>query len=336
MTDPQNTTTPNRRALSVVGSGSNALGRQAEHEARAKYMAKAKAASTRRAYAHAWREFSAWCAERQAPAMPASPVTVAGYLTALAESGQRVATIDSKRAGVSFAHRAVRQVDPTKDEEVRLVMAGIRRELGRAPKKKAPVTLAELRAMVGAVRSDMAGRRDRALLLVGFAGAFRRSELVGLDVADLRFTADGVTVTVARSKTDQEGQGLVKVIPALADVALCPVRALQAWLDAAAIQSGPVFRAVDRWGNVRKERLGGQAVATVVKAAAARAGLDRRAFSGHSLRAGFVTAGILAGEDPVAIAEQTGHRSLQTLQGYVRSAGRLARRAALAAFGETR
>ncbi len=291
-----------------------------------------QAANTRRAYRAAWAAFCDWCATHDAAPLPAAPETVAAWLTDQAHNGQKVATLNVKRAAVCAAHRTAGQADPTRAELVRLTMRGITRTLRAAPTKKAPVTLAELRAMLATLdRSTLHGKRDAALLLVGYAGAFRRSELVALDVEDARFTADGLRLTVRQSKTDQEGQGLLKVIPTLSDLEVCPVTALRLWLDAAVINSGPLLRRLERWGGVRG-RLTDQAVKDVVKDCARRAGLDPRQFAGHSLRAGFVTAAAVAGVQAVDIAAQTGHKSLDTLRGYIRDAGLSAKRAVAGAF----
>jgi integrase len=240
-----------------------------------------------------------------------------------------------KLAAITEAHRMAHLPDPTADEDVRTVMAGIRRELGTAPKKKAPVTLDELRKLVRPLPRTLAGKRDRALLLVGWAGAFRRSELVALNVDDLRF-GQKLTISLRRSKTDQEGKGLAKVVPRLEDETICPVRALREWLDAAGIKSGPVFRRIDRWDHVRDTRLTAQSVALIVKDAAKQAGLDYRQLAGHSLRSGFITEAADAGVESRDIMAQTGHKSEAVMRGYIRDAGHGAMNAVRAAFGEKR
>lgn len=299
------------------------------------YVRVGKSANTRRAYRAGLADFTAWCERAGAVALPAESSTVAEYLAALADAGARVATIGQRLAAISFAHRTAGLPNPATCEDVREVMAGIRRKLGTAPSRKAPVTLADLRRMVDALPDNLAGVRDRTLLLVGFAGAFRRSEIVAVDVADLCFQGDTLAVGVRRSKTDQAGEGTKKFLPALADQGLCPVRALRAWLDVAGIASGPVFCQIDRWGNPRKgSRLTGQSVSLVVKAAAERAGLPAAQFAGHSLRSGFITAAANAATRSRDIMAQSGHRSEAVMRGYIRDAGLGARRAVLAAFGE--
>jgi len=199
------------------------------------------------------------------------------------------------------------------------VLAGIRRVHGVKPEQKAPITLAELRRMVAACGQDIAGARDRALLLAGFLGAFRRSELVALELPDLAFVAEGLRVTVRRGKTDQEGRGVEKALPVASDVGLCAVKHLRAWLVVADISEGRVFRSVNRHGQVG-EGLSDRAVAGIVKRRAEQAGLEPARFSGHSLRAGFATAAALAGRGLDAIMRQTGHRSVAVARGYVRAA----------------
>ncbi len=188
--------------------------------------------------------------------------------------------------------------------------------------------VSELKAMLQALPEGLLGVRDRALLLVGFAGAFRRSELVSLDVADLSFTSDGLEVTLKRSKTDQEGQGRRIGIPFGSSPHTCPVRSLRAWLDGAGIADGPVFRDVSRRGRVGAVRLSDKAVARLVKRAARAAGLDPARFSGHSLRAGLATSAAKAGKTERAIMAQTGHKSEKMVRRYIRDASLFAENAA--------
>jgi integrase len=299
-------------------------------ESAKKYAAKSRAASTIRAYQSAWKEFAAFAGDG---ALPATPQTVIAYLTALADSGSKVSTIGVKLAAISFRHQAAKLPDPTQHEDVKLVWSGIRRELGTRPSKKAPVTLDDLRRMVEAIDTGtLAGKRDKAMLLLGWAGAFRRSELVALDVADLHVNG-AIKVTLRKSKTDQEGAGQVKIIPPIDDETLDPVQALRRWLDAANIQSGPIFRKVTRWDVMSEARLTSQSVALIVKHLAEHAGLDPRQFSGHSLRSGFITAAATAGVESRDIMAQTGHKSENVMRGYIQDAGRGASAAVRAAFG---
>ena len=295
-----------------------------------KYAEASRSEKTIYVYKHFWIEFTAWAVQQGADSLPAQPATVNDFVTAQAEAGAKPATIAVKVAAISAAHKTAGQPDPTKAEEVRLVLAGIRRKLGTRPQKKAPIGRAELAAMVAALPDSLAGKRNRALILLGFAGAFRRSELVALDVEDLRINGE-LKVTIRKSKTDQEGRGMVKVIPRFNND-LCPVAALTAWLDAAEIKSGAVFCEIDKWGHSHG-RLTGQSVARIVKAVASGAGLDPRQFAGHSLRSGFITTAYAAGASATDIAEVSGHKSLDVLRGYIQDAGLGGKRAIRAALG---
>ncbi len=162
------------------------------------------------------------------------------------------------------------------------------------------------------------GVRDRAMVLLGFAGAFRRSELVALDVEDCTFGKDGLTITLRRSKTDQDGAGRKVGIPYGSNPDTCPVRTIQTWLEMAGIDSGPLFRSINRHGKVREGRLSGIDVSRVVKKLARRAGLDPAKYGGHSLRAGHATSAAIAGATERSIMKQTGHRSVQMVRRYIR------------------
>jgi integrase len=200
---------------------------------------------------------------------------------------------------------------------VRNTLKGIRRTIGTAAKPKAAALTDDIRTMVDATDEGIIGARDRALILLGFAGAFRRSELVGLDVADCAFGKDGLTVTLRRSKTDQDGQGRKIGIPYGSNPETCPVRTIQTWIEQAALSGGALFRSINRHGQVQA-RLSGIDVARVVKKLAQRAGLDATAYAGHSLRAGHATSAAIAGASERSIMKQTGHRSVQMVRRYIR------------------
>jgi integrase len=291
-----------------------------------RFAASASSPETRRAYAREWSAFFTWCSSKHRAALPALPSTLAAYLAALAEGtatgrARKPAGIDLALAAITAAHRAAGFDSPREAAEVRAVRRGIRRELGTAQREAAPLLTPELRRALAALPATLHGARDRALLLLGWAGAFRRSALVSLDVADLLFTpADGVAVTLRRDKTDQEGRGRVVAIPFGSSAEVCPVRSVRAWLDAAGVSEGPIFRAVDRHGRVGAARLSDRAVALVVQNVAASIGLDAATFAGHSLRAGFATSAARAGKPDRDIMKQTGHRSRAMLDRYVRGA----------------
>ena len=264
--------------------------------------------------------FDAWATKHGLATVPATPETVALYLTSMSEQF-KPSTIARRVAAISVAHQHAGYDSPTTDPSVRAVLTGIRRSIGVAPRQVAPATIGEIRRMVARMDHRTIDVRDRAILLLGFTGAFRRGELVALDVSDLQAHENGLTAHVRRSKTDQEGAGMTKAIPRGSDAETCPVAAVLSWLNQAEINDGPVFRAVDRHGTVAESRLSAKAVANVVKRAADRAGLDSAAFAGHSLRAGFVTTAAANGATERAIARQTGHAPGSTvLRAYIRHA----------------
>jgi integrase len=266
-----------------------------------------KSDATKRAYASDWKHFVSWGGQ-----LPSPPALVAVYVSELASEGYRPATIERRLAAIREAHRAA-GFEPPVDGNLRAVVKGIRRKLGVAQRQARPVTVDQLRDAVASLPVDAAGMRDKAMLLLGFAGAFRRSELVSLDVQDLVFEQTGVKVTLRRSKTDQEGAGRVVGVPIALDESMCPIRALRDWLFFRRPGPFPLFVAVNN-GRVTERRLDGRAVCEVVKR---RLGDE---FSGHSLRAGLVTAAAKSGKSVASIMKQTGHRSVNMVQRYVRDA----------------
>jgi site-specific recombinase XerD len=291
------------------------------------------AANTRRAYQSDWRQFAAWCNTHGRASLPALPSTIVLYITDLATVQQRkVTTIERRLAAIRKAHRTARLTSPTEDIAVEQTMRGIRRSYGTPPIGKAAAVTDIMRVMVEALPATSKGTRDRALLLVGFAGAFRRSELVSLDVSDVQFVVEGMVLTLRRSKTDQAGEGMVKGVAFGASPATCPVQALRAWLDISKIAEGPLFRSLTPQGRVKPQRLSDYEVAKIIKASARRAGLEPQDFSGHSLRVGLATAAARAGVPERIIAEQTGHKDMNTLRRYIRR-GELFRENASAEVG---
>ncbi|WP_210240657.1 site-specific integrase [Mesorhizobium sp. B3-1-7] len=248
--------------------------------------------------------------------IPSTVEMVAGYLADCAATCA-VATIRRRLAAIAKAHVATGADDPTKNELVRATMRGIRRTLGTAQREAKPVLKDDLFRMLERTGDSPKDIRDKALLLLGFAGAFRRSELVGLDVADIEHVRQGIVVTLRRSKTDQEGRGRKIGIPH-GRTQWCPVRSLTDWLDHTGIENGPVFRPVDRHGHIAGSRLSGEAVSIIVKERVEAAGFNPDDYSGHSLRAGLATSAAMAGASTWKIRAQTGHASEAMLARYIR------------------
>lgn len=295
------------------------------------YIRDSKAQNTRRAYRSDWAHFSGWCGQNGLQPLPAAPETVALYLTALADTC-KVSTIARRFVAINQAHAAAGQPSPTTAAAVRSVMAGIRRRKGTAPGSKAPTLIEDIRRMAASLPAGNLGTRDHALLLVGFAGAFRRSELVSLDHEDCAFTGDGLVITLRRSKTDQEAAGRKVAIPYGSSPDTCAVRATQAWLQASGATTGPLFHPVNRHGKILPGRLSDKAVARAVKRYALKAGLDPARYAGHSLRAGLATAAAIGGASERSIMAQTGHRSVNMVRIYIRD-GNLFRENAVTRVG---
>ena len=283
----------------------------------AAYASTASAAATRKGYGSDWTHFAAWCQGQGLAALPAAPVTVGGYLAAMAPV-LKVSTLGRRLAALAIAHRLAGHQLDLKHPGIAAVMTGIRRQHGSAQRQAAPATVDVVKAMAATCGEDLAGLRDRALLLLGFAGAFRRAELVALQVEDVTedAAAGGLRVTLRRSKGDQAGEGQVVGI-ARTGSATCPVAALALWRGAAGIETGRLLRSVDRHGRVG-DGLSDKAVALVVKRRAEAAGLDPALFSGHSLRAGLATSAAAHGLEERDIQRQTRHRSVAVLRRYIR------------------
>jgi site-specific recombinase XerD len=275
-----------------------------------------KSAGTRRAYRSDFAIFTTWCLARGLDPMPATASTVARFLSAQATGGLKASTIGRRAAAISYAHKLAGFEPPTGAETVRAVVRGIRRSIGTAAIRKSPATADVVTQMLALCPATLRGRRDAALLALGFAGAFRRSELVALTVADLVDAPDGYRVMIRRSKTDQEGEGQEIAIPRGCRIE--PVKLVQAWLQAAGITEGPVFRPVLKGSRVPNEPLSGHSAAAIVKRYALAAGLDPAAFAGHSLRAGFLTSAAESGASVLKMVEVSRHKSVDMLTGYVR------------------
>jgi site-specific recombinase XerD len=297
-----------------------AVGRLEDLARRARaFMESAKAENSRRAYRSDWRQFEEWCRSHGLICLPAAPETVALYLTALA-ADHKPASLQRMLTSITKAHQAAGFPTPASMQNavVSETLKGIRRTLGAAQPGKEPLLTADILNMLDALDDGLLGCRDRALLLVGFAGGFRRSELVSLDVPDISETADGLVIRVRRSKTDPEAKGITVALPYGSTAATCPVRSYRTWIAGAGITCGPAFRSVDRHGRVGRERMNAGSVARLIKRAAEAAGLDPASYAGHSLRAGFATQAFLNGAAEVSIMRQTRHKSLNTLRKYIR------------------
>jgi integrase len=275
------------------------------------YVANSLAANTRRAYVSDLAHFEGW-----GGCVPASDTMVASYLAAHAEM-LSVATLVRRLSSISKAHAARGVPNPTQSGLVRAAMRGIKRTRGTAQHEAKPLLRDDLLLVLDAMGDGLKDTRDRALLLIGFAGGLRRSELVALDVADIEQARQGIVLHLRRSKTDQEGHGQKIGIPH-GRTRWCPVAALDVWPSASRIDEGAVFRPVDRHGRMHPDRLSGEGVSLVIRERVANAGINPGGFSGHSLRAGLATSAAQAGVPTWRIKAQTRHASDAMLQRYIR------------------
>jgi site-specific recombinase XerD len=283
-------------------------------EAAAKYAKKARSDNTIRAYAQRLRAFSEWCVENGLSSKPpVAPNIVAAYIAELADVGKSPSTIELALVAISQAHKLSDLPSPRASSIVREVWSGIRKEKGVAPQTKAaPLGPAELRTISRRMTNDLLEARDRAILLIGFAGCFRRSEIASLNVSDIVDRAErGLLITLRKSKGDQMGHGEAIGVPRGSDPLTCPVRALKTWLEAANVTDGPLF--VSKSGK----RLHPYDVARIIQSRAKEAGIAGN-ISGHSLRAGLITTAAREGRTLSSIQRQSRQKTLRILMGYVR------------------
>jgi integrase len=257
--------------------------------------------------------FRAWGGE-----LPCSPDVLAKYI---AEHGDKlkVSTLVRRLSSLAKAHRLANLPDPTKSELVKTVLRGIKRAHGSRQEQAKPVTRDMLEIICSSIGQGLHDIRDRALFLVGFASGMRRSELCSLQVEQVKRTDAGAELLLLRSKNDKDGKGrVIKLVRT--GGSLCPVQALHDWLEYGALATGPLFRPIDRWGRVLNRALSGEAVGELLRRRLSALGIDPSGFTGHSFRAGFVSAAVQQGEALWRVRHQTGHASDQSAFRYIRCA----------------
>lgn len=282
-----------------------------------------RASNTMRAYAADWRDYQAFCEK-----IGARPTTNVGlltmYFTHLVDRGMGIRSIIRRRSGLAWMFReAGYPEDPFDDRALRQLFKGLGRTIGAPPEKKQAAVLTIVKAMIDRLAGDeLRVKRDRAILLVGFAAALRRSEIVGLRYENLAFELDGINITIVGSKTDRSNKGQVVGIARGEHPETCPVHALRDWLDAAGIRSGRLFRSVRRSKDgsfTLSTSLSDRMVAIIIKTACQRAGLDEAKFSGHSLRSGLVTQAAMNNVPAYSIQKTTRHRSVAMITEYAQT-----------------
>ena len=275
-----------------------------------------KANNTIRAYKSDFKDFSNFCAKNGFRSLPSEPKIVSLYLTYLSSSS-KISTLKRRIASISVIHRLKGLYIDTKHPIIIENLMGIRRKMGSYQKSKKPILINELKEIVNAINDvnsrknkldDERTARDKAIILTGFAGGFRRSELVSINYEDLEFVTEGVKIFIRRSKTDQSGEGMIKALPYFENKNFCPVTWLKKWLEISKIKTGLIFNISDK------------SVALLVKKYASIAGLDSSVYSGHSLRSGFATVSAEFGADERSIMTMTGHKTTQMVRRYIQEA----------------
>jgi integrase len=276
------------------------------------YIEQSTSENSKKAFKDDMTHFTNW-----GGSVPTDARTLIHYLTDHAEI-LSVATLYRRLASINKAHRMMKHPSPTKAEAVKLTMRGIMREHGRAQRRMKPLTKDDLIAIFSHMGNTTKDKRDRALLIIGFCAALRKSELVAINCTDLEFVKEGLRITLPKSKTDQMGRGREIAIP-YGRGRICAVKILQEWLETSGITEGKIFRSVDKGGTIHGDGLSDRSVSNIIKSHVKKLGYDPDKYSGHSLRAGLVTSAAEQGVSSWIIKRQTGHKSDAMLERYIRS-----------------
>ncbi len=275
-----------------------------------KNLKSSKALNTLRAYKADYKDFAGFCIKHGFKTMPSEPKIISLYLTHLSQTS-KFSTLKRRLASISVIHKLSGHYIDTKHPMITENLMGIKRVKGSYQKAKKPILIKELKSIIDVIDKDKNEKRrskNKALILVGFAGGFRRSELVAILYEDIDFVSEGVKIFIRRSKTDQSGEGMTKGIPYFSNKDYCPVIALNKWIQVTQIKSGKIFNMSDK------------SVALIVKKFAAIAGLDSNKYSGHSLRSGFATSAADLGAEERSIMAMTGHKTTQMVRRYIQEA----------------
>ena len=293
------------------------------HEATLNNLKSSKAANTLRAYKSDFKDFGAFCAKHSFNSMPTEPKIVSLYLTHLSKNS-KMSTLRRRLVSISMVHKIKGHYLDTKHPVIIENLMGIKRLKGTIQKGKKPILINHLKSIINVINEqkieEIKKARDKSIVLIGFGGGFRRTELVSLDHEDLEFVPEGLKITIKRSKTDQFGEGMTKGLPYFDNEIYCPVTNLKKWLELSKIKDGPIFRRFAKGLSVTKNRLTDQTVVLLIKNYLSLAGIDNSNFSGHSLRAGFATVAAESGADERSIMAMTGHKTSQMVRRYIREA----------------
>ena len=291
------------------------------HEATLNNLKNSKANNTLRAYKSDFKDFGSFCAKNGLNSLPTEPKIVSLYLTQLSKNS-KISTLRRRLVSISMVHKMKGHYLDIKHPIIVENLMGIRRIKGSIQKGKKPLLINHLKLIINVINDqkikEIKKFRDKSIILIGFGGGFRRTELISIDREDLEFVPEGLKITIKRSKTDQFGEGMIKGLPYFTDETYCPVKNLEKWLEISNIKTGPIFRRFSKGSLLTDKRLTDQSVVLLMKEYLNIAGIDNKNFAGHSLRSGFATAAAESGADERSIMSMTGHKTTQMVRRYIK------------------
>ena len=293
------------------------------HEDTLNNLKSSKATNTLRAYKSDFRDFGAFCAKHGFNSMPTEPKIVSLYLTHLSENS-KISTLRRRLVSIGVVHKLKGHYLDTKHPVIIENLMGIKRKKGSIQTGKKPILINHLKQIINVIDEQKIEKikklRNKTLVLIGFGGGFRRTELISINHEDIDFVQEGVKITVRRSKTDQFGEGMIKGLPFFSNEKYCPVTNLKNWLILSKIKTGPIFRRFAKGSILTRHRLTDQSVVLIIKDCLKLAGIENQNFAGHSLRSGFATVAAESGADERSIMAMTGHKTTQMVRRYIREA----------------
>ncbi len=294
------------------------------HEETLNNLKSSKAINTIRAYKSDFKDFAAFCAKHNFKALPTDPKIVALYLTYLSGKDAKISTLRRRLVSIGMMHKLKGYYLDNKHPVIIENLMGIKRTKGSIQRGKKPILINHLKAIIDTINKEKTEEikkiRDKSIILVGFGGGFRRTELISIDYEDLEFVPEGVKITLRRSKTDQFGEGMIKGLPYFTNETYCPVTHLKKWIKISNIKDGPVFRRFVKGCSLTSNRLTDQSVVLLIKRYLELAGIENKNYSGHSLRSGFATVSAESGADERSIMAMTGHKTTQMVRRYIKEA----------------
>ena len=283
-----------------------------------------KANNTVRAYKSDFNDFGLFCVQNGFKSLPTTPDIISLYLSYLSSKDIKVSTLKRRLVSIKVLHKLKGHYLDSKNPIIIETLMGIKRRKGSIQKGKKPILINNLKEIINAIdkqnKEEIKKFRDRSIILIGFAGGFRRNEIVSLNCEDLDFVQEGLKIDIRRSKTDQFGEGFTKALPYFDSSQYCPVLSLKKWIEVSKITSGPVFRRFSKGSKLSKNRLTDQTVALLIKEYLKLAGIDNKNYSGHSLRSGFATSAAESGVEERSIMAMTGHKSTEMVRRYIKEA----------------